>query len=29
MKISVKTLKGNHFDLQVQPDDTVLSFSFP
>jgi UV excision repair protein RAD23 len=25
MKISVKTLKGNHFDLQVQPDDTVSS----
>jgi len=23
MKISVKTLKGNHFDLNVQPDDTV------
>jgi UV excision repair protein RAD23 len=25
MKISVKTLKGNHFDLNVQPDDTVIS----
>ncbi len=27
MKISVKTLKGNHFDLNVSPSDTVcLSF---
>lgn len=23
MKISVKTLKGNHFDLDVSPSDTV------
>ena len=30
MKISVKTLKGNHFDLNVQPDDTVrASLSLP
>jgi UV excision repair protein RAD23 len=25
MKISVKTLKGNHFDLEVSPADTVLN----
>ncbi|EFJ36878.1 hypothetical protein SELMODRAFT_77427 [Selaginella moellendorffii] len=25
MKISVKTLKGNHFDLDVQPADTVIA----
>lgn len=25
MKVSVKTLKGNHFDIEVQPTDTVLN----
>uniref|UniRef100_A0A0D6QZZ3 Ubiquitin receptor RAD23 n=1 Tax=Araucaria cunninghamii TaxID=56994 RepID=A0A0D6QZZ3_ARACU len=24
MKVTVKTLKGNHFDIEVQPTDTVL-----
>ncbi len=28
MKISVKTLKGNHFDLNVSPSDTVCRSFF-
>lgn len=27
MKLTVKTLKGSHFEIRVQPSDTVSSFS--
>lgn len=28
MKLTVKTLKGTHFDIKVQPNDTVIFFIF-
>lgn len=29
MKLTIKTLKGNHFEIRVQPSDTVSNFTAP